>query len=560
MHFIGLALAVALQVTPPPPPPVLVTPAPSPSASASPSAAPSASPAAALTASRPAVNLPPGQTQSITIGNSSGTLSASLDTPLATVSVDQAARTVTLVAGTQTGRAILAVTDASGGSIQIPVRVANPAATLPSTIALRVTGNPVDQAWLQKQVQQALMKSVQLQPGVPLQAVQLTSYSLPPSFAPGASAVVPVTVQIPGGEQFLDVNATVSVSLQNVALDPFAPSMLFYDDDPEKIAQNGVLYRGQVNPGTPGRLYYYHQNTVDARRLLVLLNAAGNQPATVQLIDSSAGPNIDVMSVGHAVSRDFLAAKPRNQGVVVDVPAGAPFVADDFQAMKPLDGAAGSLGIRVVTGGPVTVTVVAVPPNATADQIVAFASGPKLPGDGHNRTGVFDITRFGQASIAYSVGGPDAQIQYGAATPPALDPPAGHDYGEYGVMRNLTFDINNPGTAPATVYLYERPMGGVVRSSFLVDGSMVQVGCARVSERYQIGQPFLVNPGNARISVQTMTDGGSNYPLEVGMTTTPPSPSPPPITASNGCFPKPAATQAPETPATPAPEPTGRQP
>jgi hypothetical protein len=254
---------------------------------------------------------------------------------------------------------------------------------------------------------------------------------------------------------------------------------------------------------------------------------------------------------------------------VVDVPAGAPFVADDFQTMKPLDGAAGSVGIRIVSGGPVTVTVVAVPPNATAQDIAAFANGPKLPGDGHNRTGVFDISRFGQANIAYTVGGADAQIQYGAATPPAVDPPAGHDYGEYGVIRNLTFDINNSGTAPATVYLYERPLGGAVRSSFLVDGSLVQIGCARASERYQIGQPFLVNPGNARINVQTMTDGGSNYPLEVGMTTTPPLASPPPITAPNGCFPKPAATAAPSpaatpestpsaTPGTPAPEPTGR--
>ncbi len=556
MHSMILAFALTLQATPPPTPPPLVTPAPSPTAQ--PSAAPSPTPLASpspLAASAAAVNLQPGQSQTVTIANSNGTLTATVDTPIVAVTVDQAARTIALSASQQTGRATLTVTDQSGASIQIPVRVAYPAATVPANITLRVTGNAVDQAWLQKQLQNALVKAIQLQPGILAQSVQVGSYSLPPSLGPGASAAIPLQVHVSGGDQFFDVDAPVSVSLENVALDPFSPPLLHYDDDPEKIAQNGVLYRAQVNPGTPARLYYYHQNTADARRLLVVLSAAGTQPSTVQLIDASAGPNIDVMSVGHAVSRDFLTYKPLNQGVVVDVPAGQPYVADDFQQMKPLDGAAGSIGIRVVRGGPVIATVLAVPVSATSADIASYMNGPQLPGDGHHRTGVFDVSKFGTETIAYTLGGPDAQIQYGAATPPAADPGStGHDYGEYGVLRTITFDIENPGTAPATVYLYERPMGGVVRSSFLVNGALVQVGCARVSERYQIGQPFAVNPGKAQITVQTMTDGGSNYPLEVGLTATPPLPATPAITAPDGCFPKPQGAPSPS----PAPEPTGQ--
>jgi hypothetical protein len=509
------------------------------------------------------VNLAPGQTQSVTVANSSGALTATFDNPIATASVDQTAHTISVVAGQQTGRAILTISDASGAAMQIPVRVAFPAGSVAATAALRVTGNPVDPAWLQKQVQQTVMKAIQLQLGVPAQSVQVAPYALPSTLGPGASAAIPVSIHIAGGDQFLDVDAPLSISLQNVAIDPFSPPLLFYDDDPEKVTQNGVVYRAQVNPGTPARLYYYHQNSADARRLLVLLSSVGNQPSTVQIIDASAGPNIDVMTVGHNVSRDFLLAKPRNQGVIVDLPLGSPFVADDFPAMKPLDGVAGSVGLRIVSGGPVAVTVVAVPVTATAADVAAAMNGPKLPGDGHNRSGVFNIGRFGTETIAYGVGGPDASIQYGAATPPAVDPTGtpGHDYGEYGVMRTMTFDIDNPGSTPATVYLYERPMGGVVRSSFLVNGALVQVGCARLSERYQIGQPVRVNPGKAQIQLQTMTDGGSNYPLEVGLTTTPPLPATPPITAPDGCFPKPQNAPAPSpsaSPAVPVPEPTGR--
>jgi hypothetical protein len=148
-------------------------------------------------------------------------------------------------------------------------------------------------------------------------------------------------------------------------------------------------------------------------------------------------------------------------------------------------------------------------------------------------------------------------VQYGAQSPPpAADPseslPTGHDYGDYGVLRALDFDIDNPLDQPQTLYLYERPMGGDVKSSFLVNGTLVQVGCARLSQRYQIGDPIAVAPhARIRLPVQTMTDGGSNYPLEVGISATPPQPTVPPITAPEGCFPK-----APQV--TPAPEPTGR--
>jgi hypothetical protein len=143
-------------------------------------------------------------------------------------------------------------------------------------------------------------------------------------------------------------------------------------------------------------------------------------------------------------------------------------------------------------------------------------------------------------------------VQYGTHSPPAAAPvndpvPAGHDYGDYGVLHSLDFEINNPLDQPQTLYLYERPMGGAVRSSFLVNGTLVQLGCARASERYQIGDPITVEPhALLRVPVQTMTDGGSNYPLEVGISAAPPFPTVPAINAPNGCFPK-----------IPVPQPTG---
>lgn len=464
-------------------------------------------------------------------------------------------------AGRQTGRAILTVNDSTGASVQIPVRVALDAGVVPPALTLRVTGTQIDQRWLTAIVQKMLQRNIALQPGA---VANVLFFTLPPALGPGAIASIPVPVHLSGGNQYFDVDATVAVDLQNIAVDPFSPPLLMYDDDPEKIDAAGVLFRAEVNPDAPSRLYYYHQNGTDQRELAVVLSS--DAPSTVQLIDASAGPNMDVMSVGHAVSRDFLMEKPLDEGIVVDVGPGAPYIAEQF-VMNRLDGAAGSIDIRVLGGAPLTVTVVSAGPGSlTPAQLPSVLALPRLPDDGHHRTGIFSLVNVATDTIAYTAPGPDASIQYGAHTPPAVPEPgvpAGHDYGEYGVLRSMNFDVDNPLDAPQTLYIYERPMGGAVRSSFLVNGSLVQVGCARVSERYQIGDPIVVQPhAKLVVPVQTMTDGGSNYPLEVGITAASPQPSVPPIAAPDGCFPKPqpAASPAPGPSATPLPqpEPTGR--
>jgi len=112
---------------------------------------------------------------------------------------------------------------------------------------------------------------------------------------------VPVTVL--GGDQYLDVSDVMRVTVQHVAAQPFSPTILYYSDDPERIVNDGVLFRGTVTAGTPVRLYDYHENGTDPRRLVVVLSTTSTAPTTAQMVESFAGPNIDVMGVGHAVAR-----------------------------------------------------------------------------------------------------------------------------------------------------------------------------------------------------------------------------------------------------------------
>ena len=154
-------------------------------------------------------------------------------------------------------------------------------------------------------------------------------------------------------------------------------------------------------------------------------------------------------------------------------------------------------------------------------------------------------------ALAYSVGGPDVTYEYGTrdTTLRNLDTSdPGHDYGDYGVIHRITFDIDNPGNMPQTIYLYEKPLGGgPVRSTFIVDGQVKELGCARVAQRYQIMAYTMPPLQQAASTVITMTDGGSNYPIEIGMTGTAPLLTVPPQNAPDGCFPKPTPSPS-ETP------------
>ena len=521
--FLAILTLVA-QVSAPPSPPPLVSPVPS--------GAPVPSPGPALAANPASLALSPAQQQTVAIAGAALPLSAVLDRRLVIVTVDGA--TLTVTATQATGSDTIHVTDSTGAALDVPVRVAFRAGTFVPSASLKITGTPADPQWLVREVARLVARLTTAMPGAQTSIAHVTPPPAP--LMPGAQTQFDVPVQISGAGTYYDVSGTTTVSVQNVPAAPIVPAVLFYDDDPEHVTANGVLYRGTIDTAHPTRLYYYHDVGAEPHRIAVLLSAQ-RDPSSVHVIDSTAGPNVDVMSVGHAATKNFLTDTARNQGTVVDVHGGEPVIVDDV-TLQNREGVAGTIGLNVVSGAPITVTVVSVSPGVDPRSL---AGGDVLPGDGHHRNGAFSLANYGTASLAYQAGGPDAKVVYGDRdpTPENLDPQSpGRDYGDYGVLWNIAVTLANPTPAPQTMYLYERPIGGAVRSSFLLGDTLVEMGCARVSTPYQIAAYSLAPNQTYRLNVSTMTDGGSNYPLEVGVTQTPPQPTTPPIDAADGCFPK----------------------
>jgi hypothetical protein len=411
---------------------------------------------------------------------------------------------------------------------------------IPRRLAVTVTGSPASPTFLAGAISDALARS-NPGSGVRLATLAPAPEPLDPGFFTTYMAGVTFAEPVAGGEPG---TASVTVDVRNAALAPATPGRLAFHDDPERITADGVLSRTTVDAGAPVRLYYYHENSAARRRFCVVLSANGSVMSHVAILGAAAGPNVDVMSVGHVVSKAFLAHDARHEGIVLDVPGGRPVTLIDVLA-GPGAGLVGAFNLDVIDGGPLTATVLAVPPAAAP---AAYLYGPNLPPDGHERHGVFDLGGFGRIVVAYTSGGAAATHTYGtrAGTPPNVDPAAGgHDYGDYGALQHVTFDLANPYAVPSRVYLYEKPLGGVVRSSFAVNGTIREVGCVRVAQRYLIDAADVPPHAAATLDVVTMTDGGSSYPLEIGVTTDPPLPHAPPISAPDGCFPKRPAAAAP---------------
>lgn len=558
LAFVAATLAqVAPQVTSPPTPPPLTEPAPTATPSPIPSAGtvPSPTPSGpVLTVSTNSVNLNPVQERTISVSGASPPLAATLDKKLVSVAVDSSSTSVTLTATQAIGSDVLHLVDANGARADVAVRVAFNAGTIVPQATLQVTGAPADPDWLARQVQSFVTRVTQALPGTQTKIGQVAAPSTP--LAPGVQTQfsIPIEITDPTGATF-DQTGTTVVNVQNLALDPFAPPLLFYDDDPEHVAGDGVLFRGTVANAQPTRLYYYHDATTDARRIAVVLTSASQDPASVQVIDATVGPNADVMHVGDAATRQFLVDKSHGEGIVVSLQQNQPYVLNDLP-LPSRQLVAGTIDLRVLAGGPVVVTVIAYTPGVDP---VTLANGPLLAGDGHHRTGVFSIAAFGNDTLAFTAGATDPKVVIGdrEPTPASVDTNApGHDYGDYGVLHAIDVTLINPGDAAVPAYLYFKPLAGISRATFLVDGSLVQLGCMRVPEPYQIAAYTIGPHQTMRSSVQTMTDGGSFYPVEIGVTQTAPQPSAPPITAPDGCFPKPGPTEAPspEAPESPSPE------
>lgn len=480
-------------------------------------------------------------------------LHVTLSSAIADAQLDPLARTLVL-RGVSNGTATVTVSDGNGASATASLLVGPNAGFMPSTVSVDLTGNPSSD-FVVAQVQNALLGAVQPLPGAALVPGPL---QLPASLVPGQRIDAPLRFHVDGKNRYVDVDGITNVQVAIGSPTPIPPTVLFYSDDPEELTGDGVLFRGTLSRNQPVRLYYYHQAKVANLSVAIVLDAPGGA-GRVNVIGRGAGPNPAIMYVGQLATYHYLDDHARESGVNLNVAAGAPLVLSTSDApLRAGDLVAGAVDLALLDGNPVNVSVVALSPQA---DLSALLSGDELLSDGKRRRGAYDIAQTFSLALAYAVGGPEpAPIRVGGGDPPIPNLRAGGRplAGDYGILRNVNLALSNPTQAPATVYLYEKPIGYPVTTTIDFDGDAAptRLQCAKQPLRYLVRAFDVPANANATITGTYMTDGGSTYPLDFGLTSLPPSPLPISMIATDGCFPKPVATPSPSASAIPSPSPS----
>lgn len=489
------------------------SPSPSPSGSETPSASPSPTPTPTpvpITVNPQAAFVAVGSTQTLAVSGTFGDITATVATPnLVTVAIDQDARTITL-SGTAPGATTLTVGDSRGITATVGVRVAYYAGALPGPLQLRVTGDPASRDYIRDLVKAQIIGATTTRPGAQV-VISDDDIHLPDILDQDMTAGVDVPVLIQG-EQYFQVTGNVHVDVQNIAVPRISPDTLMVSDYPEKLTENGILFSADLRHEVPSRFLYFHYNPPGQpdRRIVLVAENMSNEPAVVQFISGEGGPSKYEMESGHTATKNFLVDVVQNQGRLLQIPGNAT-VDIDTQDMPAGTIVTNLLQLRVLEGGTVHLTLVA--QNASDDPASALTTGKLLTSTVKHARGIYTIPEFHFAT-QWNVNDEFLELPIGQI--PLPNTLAGEALaGDYGVLESFVVNVQNPLSTPQNIAIYENPRGGHATGTFLIDGVLVQSHQTPPFSRYKLRQYVVPAKGFVRVTIVTMPEAGSSYPLRL---------------------------------------------
>lgn len=466
----------------------------------------------ALAAPRVAVapkslSLVPGERAFLTVHifPSTGYVVGKYDTRVITVRRGREGMTVTARA---LGSAMIPLRAVRGsgrpGRADIPVAVRQPAAALPRTVEVEVSGDPSDPQLVQEAIRHAVLRETRAHPGSEITVGTANGAAL----APGEvrSFVVPVLVRNPFARY---IAGTVSASVRNVTVPLATPARLLVSNRPEVVTTSGVLFAQSLHTGEAVRLLYHHQNGAEQRKLVTItLTNPRREPARMHIIGAVAGPSTDLMFAGQAATSRFLQRLQRQQGYVIDVPPGRTHTFTVHE-MPPGSLVSGLLQAQTLAGQ-LDLSVHIRSPWLLTNTITSEVNQPAYP----HPHGTFHVSEF---SVTRSVTAHESipLVNLGVAVGP-VDPLTGvRLVGDYGIVYRLSLEVRNPSDLDQRVSLVATALGGAARGLFLIDNDAVDVGILRPGEDRTLASINVRARDQVVMTVVTMPVAGSFYPVRL---------------------------------------------
>jgi hypothetical protein len=450
--------------------------------------------------------VPLGETRVVTVTGSVEAPEAVLSAPgVVTVAVSPAPLPGTwylTLSGIAPGEASIRVTATGDREQLLSTRVMKYAGRVVPAV-IEVTGQPAPAEFVLQSARQAVDEAVQRETGATVTIGKPAA--APPELPAGQAATVSFPVSL-SGPDLLPAKGIAQVTVRNRDLEPREVGVLFYSNEPERVAQPGPLFAAELAPDHPARLLYHHINATQAplRLRLEIVNPT-DQPADLQVIEGLAGPTWDPIEAGHRAAARYLRSALHEIGTVVRIAAQTQQTIA-FQRMAATNTVSGLLTLRSL-GGKLYVRIVAEPeseplvttrpaesPTALSDHVYPSPHRPLK-------------ARYvvGQNWVFLKLGG-DPIV--GRGSHKKLD-------GNYGVSYEMAIEISNPTDQPQDVALTLSPDAGHARGVFVIDGAIVEAEPVTPPVEADLAT-FHLQPGERRaVRVETIPVGGSSYPARV---------------------------------------------
>ncbi|MBV8117988.1 MAG: pilus assembly protein N-terminal domain-containing protein [Candidatus Eremiobacteraeota bacterium] len=455
--------------------------------------------------------VPIGSPVRITVGSVLAPIAATIADPaIADIAVDQTASTVT-ISGKKPGVTVVTISDSRRLTRDVPVRVAYYAGSAASQTTLSITGDPASADFVRQEVAAAVVRAASARPGAQV-VVGPDDVPFNGNLAQDRVTVLTVPVLIQGTDYF-EVDASTRVDVRNVATPRISPDSLMVSDYPERLEENGTLFTADLRSEQPSRFLYFHYNPPGqpARRVVLRADNHSSEPANVQFISGRGGPTANEMEVGHVATRAFLINVVQNQGRLITIPGNTSLNIAQ-QDLPPGTIVCNLLQLRVLSGSSsVHLTLFAQP--VDADPAAAPDAGELLEATHKHARGIYPIPEFYYAT-QWNVNGDYLEVPIGQIPLPN-DLQGQALSGDYGVLQSFVVTLHNPLGTPQSVALYENPRGGRATGTYLIDGQLVQSHQVPPFSRYKVRQYVIPARGFVRITIVTMPEAGSSYPLRL---------------------------------------------
>lgn len=426
------------------------------------------------------------------------------------MTVDQAASAVILT-GKKPGATIVTISDSRGLTRDVAVKVAYYAGSVAPQTTLSITGDPASADFVRQEVVAAVVRAAQARPGAQI-VVGPDDVPFNGNLAQDrvANVTVPVLIQ---GTDYFEVDASTRVDVRNVAAPRISPDSLMVSDYPERLEENGSLFAADLRSEQPSRFLYFHYNPPGqpARRIVLRVDNRSPEPASVQLISGRGGPTSNEMEAGHVATRAFLIDVVQNQGRLIAIP-GNTSLNIATQEMPPGTIVCNLLQLRVLSGSAgVHITLFAQPTDA--DPAAAPDAGELLEATHKHARGIYPIPEFYYAT-QWNVNADYLEVPIGQIPLPN-DLQGQALSGDYGVLQSFVVTVHNPLSTPQSIAIYENPRGGRATATYLIDGTLVQSHQVTAFSRYKVRQYVVPARGFVRVTIVTMPEAGSSYPLRL---------------------------------------------